>query len=730
MAITINALTTGTGGLETTADASGSFSFQSDGSTIATVTSSGFSVTGTFNAGSLQVGGSDVVVDTDIGSTVPSVSGSGATGTWSVSISGNAATVTNGVYTTGSYANPSWITSLDDGKVLPTMTGNSGKYLTTDGTNSSWATIASSQWTTSGSDIYYNTGNVGIGTSSPTTKLHVSDTGTGTLISSSSDTTNTGFSWSDGTISGVLVASGVGGTALYTQSNHPTVFGTNNTERMRIDSSGNVGIGTSTLATKLTVEGVKTNIDLDSNGILLIRDTTAYNSSPAAGLQFSVKYNAAGTTAAGLSIQGIKENATDGNYAQAMLFTTQAQGDSPRERMRITSTGNVNIGTSAAGYGDLTLLRQATTATNATLSLVSGTSGYGRLFFGDTQNAAGEYDGFIQYDQANRLMQFGTAQAERMRIDSSGNVGIGTSSPNKQLQIQYGSTNSGQLQITNNSTGTTATDGVLFGYDTLNDVVINNQEATATKFYTNSAERMRIDSSGNVGIGTSSPSSKLQVNGTCTATTFVGSLSGNATTATTATTATSAGTATRAYEWKGSGSTGNWNTHFQDTETQSATQIDLNGGTNCPTGGGWWFVQSFRHSNGGNYWGTQYALGWEDRAYQRYVRNVQAGSFGSWQLDTGCRAWVIFNGTGTVAIRGSGNVSSITDSGTGNYTVNFSTAMIDANYSAPASAGHTAYNTTRTPLCWSFATTSVSVGTVTSGGTASDAEDVSVAIFR
>ena len=70
MAITINALTTGTGGLETTADASGSFSFQSDGTTIATVTSSGFSVTGTFDAGSLQVGGSDVVVDTDIGSTV------------------------------------------------------------------------------------------------------------------------------------------------------------------------------------------------------------------------------------------------------------------------------------------------------------------------------------------------------------------------------------------------------------------------------------------------------------------------------------------------------------------------------------------------------------------------------------------------------------------------------------------------------------------------------------
>lgn len=46
------------------------------------------------------------------------------------------------------------------------------------------------------------------------------------------------------------------------------------------------------------------------------------------------------------------------------------------------------------------------------------------------------------------------------------------------------------------------------------------------------------------------------------------------------------------------------------------------------------------------------------------------------------RAWVNFNGTGTVAIRASGNVTSITDNGTGDYTVNFTTAMADANYSA------------------------------------------------
>jgi hypothetical protein len=52
-----------------------------------------------------------------------------------------------------------------------------------------------------------------------------------------------------------------------------------------------------------------------------------------------------------------------------------------------------------------------------------------------------------------------------------------------------------------------------------------------------------------------------------------------------------------------------------------------------------------------------------------------------------CKAWVNFNGTGTVAIRGSGNVTSITDNGTGNYTVNFTAAMADENYSAIASGG-------------------------------------------
>ena len=69
--------------------------------------------------------------------------------------------------------------------------------------------------------------------------------------------------------------------------------------------------------------------------------------------------------------------------------------------------------------------------------------------------------------------------------------------------------------------------------------------------------------------------------------------------------------------------------------------------------------------------------------------NLQFDSgYGSAATAYGCRAWVNFNGTGTVAIRDSGNVSSITDNGTGSYTVNFTTAMPDGNYSVATSSSH------------------------------------------
>jgi hypothetical protein len=106
--------------------------------------------------------------------------------------------------------------------------------------------------------------------------------------------------------------------------------------------------------------------------------------------------------------------------------------------------------------------------------------------------------------------------------------------------------------------------------------------------------------------------------------------------------------------------------------------------------------------------------------------------YGSVATAYGCRAWVNFNGTGTVAIRASGNVTSITDGGTGTYTVNLTTAMPDANYSAVVSCGFASgagAQSARADL--SGKTSSACPVTTHSGtGTNTDSNNVSVAIFR
>jgi hypothetical protein len=90
-----------------------------------------------------------------------------------------------------------------------------------------------------------------------------------------------------------------------------------------------------------------------------------------------------------------------------------------------------------------------------------------------------------------------------------------------------------------------------------------------------------------------------------------------------------------------------------------------------------------------------------------------------------CRAWVNFNGTGTPAIREDGNVSSITDNGTGSYTVNFTTAMPDTNYSVVKADNFYSLGDVKT-----FNTTNVTVQCYQAIGSVVDTSIVCVAIFR
>jgi hypothetical protein len=108
--------------------------------------------------------------------------------------------------------------------------------------------------------------------------------------------------------------------------------------------------------------------------------------------------------------------------------------------------------------------------------------------------------------------------------------------------------------------------------------------------------------------------------------------------------------------------------------------------------------------------------------------------YGSVATAYGCRAWVNFNGTGTPAIRASGNVTSITDNGTGRYTVNFTTSLPDVNYSAVFNTnGNTdTFGSVGRQFCSirTRATDSVQVNILDDGGAASDSSYLGVAVFR
>ena len=175
--------------------------------------------------------------------------------------------------------------------------------------------------------------------------------------------------------------------------------------------------------------------------------------------------------------------------------------------MLIDGTGNVGIGTdsparqvhmhNASGDNNFHITNSTTGST--------ATDGFSIVSQSATNDVL-----FNQRETAN--MRFFTANDEKMRIDSSGRVGIGTSSPNRLFHIHAASGTNGRIHFSNATTGTTTADGFFIGQDGGDgNVSLWNFENNYLRFATNNAERMRIDGSGSVGIGTSSPSAILHV---------------------------------------------------------------------------------------------------------------------------------------------------------------------------------------------------------------------------
>ena len=189
---------------------------------------------------------------------------------------------------------------------------------------------------------------------------------------------------------------------------------------------------------------------------------------------------------------------SDTNISGGLLFSTNGGSTGVTERLRINPAGNVGIGTSSPTQ-KLTIVGALQTTSNSASFDQTGvqldyTAGAGRL---------------ASYVSTGSNLQFFTnassgSASEKMRIDSSGNVGIGTSSPTQKLTIV------GALQTTSNSASFDQT-GVQLDY-TAGAGRLASYVSTGSnlQFFTNASsgsasEKMRIDSSGNVGIGTSTP---------------------------------------------------------------------------------------------------------------------------------------------------------------------------------------------------------------------------------
>jgi len=171
----------------------------------------------------------------------------------------------------------------------------------------------------------------------------------------------------------------------------------------------------------------------------------------------------------------------------------------------IDSSENVGIGTtSPSSFNYLSTSPHLVVgggSSDAGVTFYSSTNGYGRLAFADGTDSTEQYRGLIQYYHSDNSMQFYTGSDERMRIDSSGNVGIGTSSPTAPLSVLNAASTATTVQIGSSTlthnTGiylrTTGVAGLSWGSG--GDLAFYGGGA-------GSAERMRIDSSGNLLVGT------------------------------------------------------------------------------------------------------------------------------------------------------------------------------------------------------------------------------------
>jgi hypothetical protein len=383
-----------------------------------------------------------------------------------------------------------------------------------------------------------SSGNVGIGTTSPSHKLTINASNNTTALGI--DFPSAHFDFAADSTSGYNTLFKMDNTGL--DIGHESIFRslnlkTGNLDRLTILGDGNVGIGTTSPSYKLDVSGgayidETLNIETTISGTLtygysgvgagnlvvgglnlasftpgvitlMNQDTTISAGQDLGVLQFGGKDDTTNGYANGQIICTTAANAGTGNSGGGIfrfLLSGSTTGSGPSEKMRITNTGNVGIGTTSP----------STKLHVVGNSEITGDIFLGRYIFHD--NDTNTWIGF----PSNDTISFRTNGLDRVRVTSSGNVGIGAASPAKKLTIGgIGIGNTDGLKIEDPSN---TAYGAHFSFDdgsttveiggvtnnTLNDCISIARDATRT---------ITIDTSERVGIGTTTPSYKLDVTG-------------------------------------------------------------------------------------------------------------------------------------------------------------------------------------------------------------------------
>jgi hypothetical protein len=401
--------------------------------------------------------------------------------------------------------------------------------------------------------VVNGSGNVGIGTTTPTERLEVAGdvkiSGSGNKkleIVSLSDSRTRYIGGSNYDFS-VGVGPGTDGSFLWNDSNKPILFGTNSTERMRLTADGKVGIGTSAPLAPLHV----INHARIAGGSALLEFVSVDDSR-------SRYYCGSNHFSVGIH--------TWVSFLWNHSNTPMHFGTNGLERLRITADGNIGIGTSAPTQSlDVRGNMAIGGSSSSNYIVFRGTAGdadgdYNHTYIGeriyrtpeesellifkgnDTTDRVRLFAGEIRFDTSTQpyggtFEDVGTANwaANRMTILNNGNIGIGTSAPNTTLDVRGivragyiscvndGSTTNGYVTLSPG--GATSHTGFIefmngggsrmafIGYGDATNFHFQVEQARNILFSTTNVNRMIITAGGNVGIGTGSPTAKLEVAG-------------------------------------------------------------------------------------------------------------------------------------------------------------------------------------------------------------------------